>query len=201
MTYRQFVSGSAAYAAALARQGVQRGEIVVLILQHGRDLIDAFFGAVLHGAVPAIMPFLTEKLLPERYRADLASLVEINQPAAIVTYPEFAPEVQAALKEGSSVRAVIVSNQVGPAVAPDFDRLGGLQRTPEDIVLLQHSSGTTGLQKGVALSHQAVWNQLENYSQALNLQAEDVSSVGCRCITTWGLIAGFLMPICGVCRW
>jgi len=39
----------------------------LLILQHGRALIDAFFGAVLHGAIPSIMPFLTEKLLPERY--------------------------------------------------------------------------------------------------------------------------------------
>ncbi len=195
VTYRQLVSDSAAYAAALARQGVQPGEIVVLILQHGRDLIDAFFGAVLHGAVPAIMPFLTEKLLPERYRADLASLVEINQPAAIVTYPEFAPEVQAALKAGSSVRAVIVSDQVGPAVAPDFDGLGRLQRTPEDVVLLQHSSGTTGLQKGVALSHQAVWNQLENYSQALNLKAEDVIVSWLPLYHDMGLIAGFLMPI------
>src|SRR5206468_7823051 len=29
-----------------------------------------------------------------------------------------------------------------------------------EILLLQHSSGTTGLQKGVALSHEAVLNQL-----------------------------------------
>jgi acyl-CoA synthetase (AMP-forming)/AMP-acid ligase II len=184
---------------AFARQGVQPGEIVVLIFQHGIDLIHAFFGAVLHGAVPAIMPYLTKKLLPERYRADLASLLEINQPSAIVTYPEFAPEVQAALKAGSSVREVIISDQVGPAVAPDFDRLGGMQRMPEDIALLQHSSGTTGLQKGVALSHQAVWNQLENYSQALNLKQEDVIVSWLPLYHDMGLIAGFLMPIlCGV---
>ena len=69
----------------------------MLILQHGADLVYAFFGAILHGAIPSIMPFLTEKLLPERYRADLAALVGITRPAAIVTYPEFEPEVRAAL--------------------------------------------------------------------------------------------------------
>ena len=57
-----------------------------------------FGGAVLHGAIPSIMPFLTEKLLPERYRADLAALIAVTQPAAIVTYPEFENEIQPALK-------------------------------------------------------------------------------------------------------
>ena len=82
------------------------------------------------------MPFLTEKLLPERYRADLAALVGITQPAAIVTYAEFEPEVRAALKAGDSVRAVLVSEHIEGPSAPDFAALGGLRRAPEDIVLL-----------------------------------------------------------------
>jgi fatty-acyl-CoA synthase len=73
--------------------------VVVLILQHGIDLVAAFYGADLQGAVPSIMPFLTEKLLPERYRADLASLVSITEPAAIITYAEFESEVRAALHQ------------------------------------------------------------------------------------------------------
>ena len=50
---------------------------------------------------------------------------------------------------------------------PDLHRFGGTQRSPEDIVLLQHSSGTTGLQKGVALSHRAVLRQLDTYASTL----------------------------------
>ena len=195
VTYRQLLDGAAAYAQAYQQAGVQPGEVVVLILQHGRALIDAFFGAVLHGAIPSIMPFLTEKLLPERYRADLAALVAITQPAAVVTYPDFEAEVRAALRPDDSVRAVIVSDQVGQPLEPDFESLGGLQRLPEDIVLLQHSSGTTGLQKGVALSHQAVFNQLESYSQTLRLVPQDVVVSWLPLYHDMGLIAGFLMPI------
>lgn len=202
VSYRQLLQGAAAYARAFEQHGIQPGEVVILILQHGADLVYSFFGAVLHGAIPAIMPFLTEKLLPERYRADLASLVGITRPAAIVTYREFEPEVQAALAPGSPVleaggpvRAVIVLDQVGEPLELDFTALGGMRRSPQDIVLLQHSSGTTGLQKGVALSHQAVFNQLESYSLALRLQPDDVIVSWLPLYHDMGLIAGFLMPI------
>jgi acyl-CoA synthetase (AMP-forming)/AMP-acid ligase II len=142
------------------------------------------------------MPFLTEKLLPERYRADLAALVAVTQPTAIVTYRDFEPEVRAALKPGEdSVRAVIVSDQAEGPCEPDFVHCGGLTRKPEDIVLLQHSSGTTGLQKGVALSHQAVINQLTDYSKAVCLNDADVFVSWLPLYHDMGLIACWLMPI------
>ncbi len=204
VTYRQLLAGANAYARTYAGAGLQPGEVVVLILQHSFDLVCAFYGAVLYGAIPSIMPFLTEKLLPERYRADLAALVSVTRPAAIVTYPEFEGEVRAALESpapveaksgGSPVRAVIVCDRVEPPSEPDFARLPGLRRAPEDTVLLQHSSGTTGLQKGVALSHQAVLNQLAAYSATLHLAPEDVIVSWLPLYHDMGLIAGFLMPM------
>ncbi len=195
VTYRDLLKGAAGYARTYARAGVQPGDVVLLILQHGIDLIYSYFGAVLHGAIPAIMPYLTEKLLPERYRSDLASLLGITRPAAIITYPDFEQEVRAALKEGDSVRAVIVSSEADQPADPDFESLPGMQRRAEDIVLLQHSSGTTGLQKGVALSHQAVINQLESYRLALHLTDEDVVVSWLPLYHDMGLIACYLLPI------
>src|SRR5215208_362265 len=156
MTYDQLTRGASAYNRVLVREGIQPGEIVVLILQHGEDLIYSFWGAILNGSIPSIMPFLTEKLSPERYRADLSALISVTKPSAIVTYPEFENEVRAALQHGDPVRSVIVTDCVEPQVDMDFNALAGSTRRSEDIVLLQHSSGTTGLQKGVALSHQSV---------------------------------------------
>jgi acyl-CoA synthetase (AMP-forming)/AMP-acid ligase II len=195
VSYHDLVLGSVQYARTYARAGIQPGEVVVLILQHGADLVYAFWGAILYGAIPSIMPFLTEKLSPERYRADLSALISVTQPAAIVTYPEFEADVKSALKAGDSVRSILLSNQLEKSFEPDFDQLPGLQRMPEDIVLLQHSSGTTGLQKGVALSHQAVLNQLEAYTQTLGLTSDDVLVSWLPLYHDMGLIAGFLMPI------
>lgn len=195
ITYNQLLLGANRYALTLGREGIQPGEVVVLILQHGEDLIYAFWGAILHGAIPSIMPFLTEKLSPERYKADLTALISVTKPAAVVTYPEFEGDVRAALREGDSVRSVLCTDHIQAQGELDFANLQGVQQIPENIVLLQHSSGTTGLQKGVALSHQAVFNQLISYSRALSINESDV-------VVTWlplyhdmGLIAGFLMPI------
>jgi acyl-CoA synthetase (AMP-forming)/AMP-acid ligase II len=195
ITYTDLLHGSSGYASALKNSGIHPGEVVILILQHGEDLVYAFFGAILHGAIPAIMPFLTEKLSPEQYRRSLTALFEITAPSAVITYPEFVSEIHQAIQPGSSVRTVLVSDRIVPP--PELSTAiieGGLNRSPEDIVLLQHSSGTTGLQKGVALSHKAIFNQLESYSNSLHLTSSDV-------IVSWllsimmGLIAGFIMPI------
>jgi acyl-CoA synthetase (AMP-forming)/AMP-acid ligase II len=195
VSYRQLLRGANAYALTYARWSIKPGEVVILILQHGEDLVYSFWGAILHGAIPSIMPFLTEKLAPERYRADLAALISVTRPVAVVTYPEFESEVRSALKEGDSVRAVILTDQLEAQSEPDFDSLPGMKRSPEDIVLLQHSSGTTGLQKGVALSHRAVFNQLDAYGRALDLNAQDVIVSWLPLYHDMGLIAGFLMPI------
>ncbi len=197
ISYERLVHDSGIYARCLEREGILPGEIVVLILQHGEELVYAYWGAILHGAIPSIMPFLTEKLSPERYRADLAALVSVTRPAAIVTYPEFEQEVRAALGDESPVRSVIVAGGFERASEDSPSSFAGLKRNPEETVLLQHSSGTTGLQKGVALSHQAVFNQLEVYGRSLGLNGSDVFVSWLPLYHDMGLVAGFLMPVLG----
>jgi acyl-CoA synthetase (AMP-forming)/AMP-acid ligase II len=196
LTHRDLVRGAAGFAAVLAAEGIRPGEVVVIIQHHGEALVYAFWGAILHGAVPAILPPLTEKLLPERYRHDLSALIGITQPAAVITYADFAGEVQAAIDVSSATRKpkCIAVDAVTPT-EPDFAALGGMRRSKDDIVLLQHSSGSTGLQKGVALSHHAVFNQLNAYGPAIGLNAGDVIVSWLPLYHDMGLIASFLLPV------
>jgi fatty-acyl-CoA synthase len=195
LTYRTLLRGAAGYSATLKKQGVLPGDVVILIFQHSIELIYAYWGCILHGAIPSIMPFLTEKLLPERYRSDLAALVSVTRPQAIFTYREFENEIAVVAGHETSVRAVIFAEDALPPCDPDFDTLGGVLRNDEDVVLLQHSSGTTGLQKGVALSHRAVHNQLEHYRKELLIDENDVVVSWLPLYHDMGLIACFLMPI------
>jgi fatty-acyl-CoA synthase len=195
VSYRELIDRSAEFSFALKQAGINEGEPVIIILQHSIELIFAFFGAVLHGAIPAIMPFLTEKLSPQRYRQSLVSLIGITRPAAIVTYRNFQPEIEVLQQNESSVRAVIYVEDDLQKINWRWEDLKGIDRDPTDIVVLQHSSGTTGLQKGVALSHQAVINQLKSYSDALNLKEDDVVVSWLPLYHDMGLIAGFILPI------
>ena len=64
----------------------------------------------------------------------------------------------------------------------------------EGIALLQHSSGTTGLKKGVALSYAAIADQIESYSRALELSPADVIVSWLPLYHDMGLIACLMMP-------
>ncbi len=195
ISYQNLVKGARKYTFFLEEKGIEPGEVVILILQQGLDLIYAYFGTILNGSIPSIMPFLTEKLLPEKYRSDLVSLIEITQPSAIITYQEFAQELQDIQKSNKCIKAVIYAGDMQTFNESDEIRLRGLLRDAGDTVLLQHSSGTTGLQKGVALSHQAVFNQLDCYAKTLHINADDVIVSWLPLYHDMGLIACFLMPV------
>lgn len=196
ITYLQLVEQAAGYARLYRLHGLKPGDVVILILEHGMDLLYAFYGAILYGAVPSIMPFLTEKLSPEKYREDLASLLKITYPQAILTYADFRPDVQAVVEQARQPCTILETGQFPGAVSPvETVDLPGLGQAPQAITLLQHSSGSTGLQKGVALSHQAVINQLEAYGKAIGLREADVFVSWLPLYHDMGLIAGFILPI------
>jgi acyl-CoA synthetase (AMP-forming)/AMP-acid ligase II len=103
------------------------------------------------------------------------------------------------MQQNSSVCAILDPADFATPSENAIESLPGLKRGMNDIALLQHSSGSTGLQKGVALSHQAIFNQLESYSAALQLTDEDVIVSWLPLYHDMGLIAGFVMPVlCGV---
>lgn len=196
ITYQDLLEGSAGYVKTYQNKGILPGEVVILILQHGIELLYAYFGAILHGAIPSIMPYLTEKLLPERYQADLSALILITNPAGIITYRDFLEVVKSSIGDVKSVKCVIDTGDAEKPQKVNTKLISGLKRKPDDIVLLQHSSGSTGLQKGVALSHQAVINQLESYRKAIDLDGnKDVIISWLPLYHDMGLIACFLLPI------
>ena len=196
ISYQDLYLKASDFAQALRQGGIKPGEVVILIINYRADLLYAFWGAILQGAIPSILPFLTEKLNPDRYLADLTSLIGVTRPSAIITYEDFRPIIKQAIQEGSSVRSVLYLEEIPRGENKLHPEYQGFDRAPDDIVLLQHSSGTTGLQKGVALSHQAVFNQIDALSEAIRLDlSRDVVVSWLPLYHDMGLIAGFILPI------
>ncbi|MBZ0300054.1 MAG: AMP-binding protein, partial [Anaerolineae bacterium] len=176
------------YASALQNLGMQSGDVLVIAHLQSLESMLAFWGALRIGAIPSMFPTLTEKLDAHHYLRNMAQLVELSAIRAVFTTDEFASELRAHLpcpifdtQSLSAAKEYVES----PSAAPD----------EHAIAFLQHSSGTTGLQKGVALSHYAVLNQLASYSDRLQLRAEDVIISWLPLYHDMGLIAGFLLPL------
>jgi acyl-CoA synthetase (AMP-forming)/AMP-acid ligase II len=184
--FRQEVSR---YADALVKMGIQPRDLVVVAHTQNLESIFAFWGAMLVGAIPSMFPTLTEKLDPDIYMRSMAELVRLSDVRAVLTTDEFAPALSAQVGcpvYGSSALKASIANFPSPPVERGA---GG------EVAFLQHSSGTTGLQKGVALSHHAVLNQLASYSEAIALNEGDVIVSWLPLYHDMGLIAGFLMPL------
>lgn len=181
------------YAAALTILGIRPRDLVVIAHTQNLESIYLFWAALMLRAIPSMFPTLTEKLDPAVYMGSMAELTRLSGVAAVLTTDEFAPTLRKHLSCAvfGTKELAAIAQEITPATpeqpisAPD----------PAEIAFLQHSSGTTGLQKGVALSHTAVLNQIAAYSDTIRLDPNDV-------VTSWlplyhdmGLIAGFLLPL------
>jgi acyl-CoA synthetase (AMP-forming)/AMP-acid ligase II len=197
VTMRQLLAGAGDYARAYRRSGVEPGDVVVDLLPPGADLLAAFLGGILLGAVPCILPFQAEKLDPLRYRESLIALMQVTHPAALVADSALASELKETLPRDPMLKVVLACEEVresrGREAAPE--RWEGMSRASPDLALLQHSSGTTGLQKGVALTHASILNQLNAYGPVLGLKDQDVVVSWLPLYHDMGLIAGFLLPL------
>jgi len=189
----EFHLQSARYAMAFQAAGVHEDDLVILVLRHELDLLYAFWGAMYLGAIGSIFPFLTEKLDPQIYMERVRELVKHAQARAVITSQEFKTELASLFADAGC--AVLSKDDVIRKAAGDVREGIWADFPGEKTALLQHSSGTTGLQKGVALSHRAVLNQIESYSRAIDLQPDDVVVSWLPLYHDMGLIAGFLMPL------
>ena len=195
VTAREFNRQASVYAHTLQQAGVGPEDLVVLVLKHSQVLLSSFWGALYLGAIPSIFPFLTEKLDPDLYMQRVKTLVASEGAKAVISFPEFKDALSTLLAE---VNCMVLSTEDVAETRSDGQVWGEVfweNPDADKIAFLQHSSGTTGLQKGVALSHRAVLNQVSAYSRAINLNSQDVIVSWLPLYHDMGLIAGFVMPI------
>jgi acyl-CoA synthetase (AMP-forming)/AMP-acid ligase II len=194
VTRRKFVQRVRETAVALHNLGIQPRDLVIIAHTQNLESIYAFWGAMLAGAIPSMFPTHTEKLDPTIYMNNLAELVSFSDVKAILTTDAFAPPLgeRVGVPVYGTERLKIKDQSQG---VTNLESLIINHSSPDEIAFLQHSSGTTGLQKGVALSHQAVLNQIASYSEAIGLIEQDVIVSWLPLYHDMGLIAGFLLPL------
>ncbi len=177
---------------ALLDQGITVGDLVVIFLEHCADLYPSFIGCMIHGFLPAFMPPLTVKQDPEIFRRSMAALFARTAPAAVVASVNSRNHVPDGPYAILNVEAIAVSgtHRDAPAAA---GRL--LAESPAVMAFLQHSSGTTGLKKGVMLSHQAVMEHITLYADSIGATSSDAVASWLPLYHDMGLITSFLLPM------
>jgi len=170
--------------------GIVPGDRIALVAETGAPFAALFFGAIYAGAWPVPLPLPTSFGGKDSYIDQLAVQLGSSDPKLFVYPVELAEMASAAAElrgvEGRSYEdfsSVAASDVALPRARPD------------DIAYLQYSSGSTRFPHGVAVTHQALLNNLAAHSHGMEVEAAD------RCISwlPWyhdmGLVGCFLSPV------
>jgi len=191
-SFGEFKRWSNSQAALFKEHGLGEGDTAILIMPQGVALMAAFAGAMFLGAVPSILAYPTFKVEPAKYRSGLAGVSANLKAKLVVVDDAFPEEFLESVSLGDQSKLIRVNSL--PPIS-ESNGLARVPREPQDLAFIQHSAGTTGLQKGVALSHGAVLRQLIHLGASLKIQPTDRIYSWLPLYHDMGLIACFILPM------
>lgn len=167
MTYQQLAESARRMAAGLIERGVRPGDRVGILCPNAPEFLQSFFSVLLAGGAACPLP------LPVGLRTVGAYVHRVGR-----------------IAEASGLRQVVVPDQFGAlarrlkSALPDLEFAGagrlGIDTVPvlpvvqaEDLALVQFTSGSTAVPKGVRLTHRNVLAGLEAISTGIGLRRTD----------------------------
>ena len=147
-TFADTAQNARAFAAHLRDRGISAGDRVVLAVNPSLEYIAALYGIMQLGAVPVpCFPPLRPKEL-DRFHAITVDC----EPKGIVIDEMYREPIEALQRrlESSNLEPIVVYAE---HVAGGPDDLDSVLSTPNDLALIQYTSGSTGSPKGVCLTH------------------------------------------------
>jgi acyl-CoA synthetase (AMP-forming)/AMP-acid ligase II len=172
ISYGRLAGGVERVAAALAARGFGKGDVLALYSPNLPEYALAAYGAMAAGgAVTGANPLLTAE--------ELAGQLADAGASILVTVPPFLDRARAAAEkagvdevlvfgaaEGATPFSILVAHDHGPAtVAIDPE---------ETLASLPYSSGTTGLPKGVELTHGVLVTNARQSQATMGVREDDV---------------------------
>lgn len=163
-------------AAGLDNLGIKQGEVIMLLLQNCPEFAFAFLGASYIGAVSTTAnPFYTPAEVAKQAKASNAKL--------IITQALYADKVKDFAKE-NGVKVMCIDSPLddflhfSELTQANENDIPAVKINPDDVVALPYSSGTTGLPKGVMLTHRglvtSVAQQVDGENPNLYFHSGDV---------------------------
>src|ERR1700730_18726031 len=164
LTFSDFRSRARRQAVALRDHNVTVGDRVVIIMPQGIPAMATFVGAMMLGAVPTFLAYPNFKIEPSKYRSGVAGVTANLKAKAVLIDAEFPDDTldHVSLNQRSTLLRLAGGDDTDAEPDLAFPKIQA-----ESLAFIQHSAGTTGLQKGVALTHSAVLRQLGHLQRAL----------------------------------
>ncbi|MEE1760799.1 amino acid adenylation domain-containing protein [Streptomyces sp. SP18BB07] len=157
LTYGQWLGGAAAVATRLRAEGCRPGDFVGVLIDKCRDQAVAVLGVLLAGGVYVPVDSGQPRIRRDRILTDSGVGFAVVADAATGELPE-------------GVRAVTVA---GLRPVPLAEIPEGPRVAPDELAYVMHTSGSTGVPKGVMISHRAALNTVLDINHRFGVGASD----------------------------
>ena len=169
----QLLESARRAARGLRRLGLAPGERIMLVLPTGLDFVYVLWGILLAGATPA--PAYPPAGLGQlaAFSRNLLRMIEVAQ-ARFVVVPEL---LRSILTENGSATFGAAAQLLTPEeiwAAAETGEDAASAAAPEELALIQFSSGSTGDPRGVCLSHGNILANVRAFAARIAAQPDDV---------------------------
>jgi len=165
-TYRQWRANATRRAAALAKQGIGKGDHVATIFLNGNEVLETFLALTKIGAI--IVP------LNMRLSAgELKYIIDHSDATTVILSGDFKKVMGEIRSDLPKVKKYIVTGDEVPEGMISFDAICSedlgdgpdVEIRESDIAFILYTAGTTGKPKGVLLSHKNwIWSAINRVS-------------------------------------
>ncbi len=176
-------------------RGLAKDEKVVLMLPTGPEFVYLFFGVLMAGGVPVPVSQPAHASHLDKYLEGLAHILRDCEAKFFVAHDKLADLGHGwagldRLRDG----LIFPQELLAPLPAED-DRIPLPELDADDTALIQYTSGTTGLPKGVVLSHANILHNLHAIGLASAIVPDDIGLSWLPLYHDMGLIGGLLTAI------
>ncbi|CAK8535570.1 unnamed protein product [Lathyrus sativus] len=179
-TYSEVQLTSRKVASGFNKLGIQQGDVIMILLPNSPEFVFSFLAASYLGAIAtSANPFFTAPEIEKQAKASNAKL--------IITQACYCDKIKELLNNTDHRKLVLIdstadddNNNVHFSTLTDADEkdLPEAKIHPDDVVALPYSSGTTGLPKGVMLTHRglvtSIAQQVDGENPNLYYRNDDV---------------------------
>jgi len=193
LTYAALDSQARAIGALLQSYGA-RGERALLLYPTGLEFVAAFFGCLYAGVIAVPLP-PPNPAQPQRTLPRLLAITNDAGPSLALTTSSIAAKMERLIVDAPELQAMhwLVTDNVTSS-PPAFE-----WRDPEvssaTLALLQYTSGSTAVPKGVMVSHGNLLHNSAYLTQALELTPDSVSVTWLPAFHDMGLSNGIIQPL------
>ncbi|MBI3044624.1 MAG: AMP-binding protein [Betaproteobacteria bacterium] len=170
VTYAELDQAARAVAAGLIERGIEPGRAVAIMLPTSVEYFFSFFGILLAGGVPVpIYPPARASQIEDHLRRH-AGILSNALSAMLVTVPQAKPLALLLKPRVDTLKDVVTPEELmRPGAAAAVQRA-----KPQDVAMIQYTSGSTGNPKGVVLTHANLVVNIRAMAKALRVTPADV---------------------------